>query len=240
MALLMEQASDPTMPQRIKRGLIDYWPLATDGAVDLRSARYQTDPHDLTNNNGVTRAAGPGPNLPDAASFASASSQCLTFPSAKFQPGRSPFCISMWLRMDGLTGNKGIIGPSVASAASSGIAWWLRQQDNALLFRVSDGTTTVSSTSTNLSDKTWYFVTCGWDGIAVFIRTNDDPADIRAAFAGPVNPNTSDVIVGARRTDLEFFNGQITHIGYWARCLTREEGSYLYNNGAGRNLLRGC
>ena len=235
-----------TIPQQLRNGLVAYWPLADGSAIDLRSALYDgRGPYDLTNNNTVTRADGPSNNLPNAAGFVGASSQYLSnssFPDF----GNLPFTVWGWVYLDNVTGAQEFIGKF---GGAGNRAWLLRNSGGAIQLLIGSDGTNLTNVNGGLGghalvNGTWSLVFAWHDparGIAAVQEMGNGNAPQEAAFTGPVFASTNDLLIGASgATPGNFMTGRL---GEWnvniGRVLTTYEKDWLYNNGQGRDLLRG-
>lgn len=240
----MATALRAPISQSVKRGIVAYWPLAGASAVDLNARLYgPTVPTVFTNSGDATRDSGPGNNLRDAAAFASASSQFLTVADSNILSlgGKGAFSGCGWYYGAEAGGANVYTLAAHYETTGNQRAWWVRQTATAFSYLTSvDGTNTVTvtDTSTTVTGTTWYFVYWYFDGARAGLRVNR-AAVTEGAQTGVVN-STGAVTIGARGAGADFINGRIAHVGLWNRLLTDQEHFWLYNNGQGRDLVRGC
>ena len=239
----MKHPADRSMRELTRRQLAYSWSLASNGAVDLKGQSFRGAPVlDLTNNNGITRAAGPSAELPDAAALASASTQ---FFSRAFDPAldpnpavaagiAQPFAISSWAypAADGAF-------YGLANSRSAGNKWTLqRPNTNIFSMNVWDGGGTIRTANHALTTTaaTWYFVVAGWDGARVFVEVNS----AGRVFADCVGVNLAQntlIIGGNTAVPANPWNGRLAQFNMWVgRIPTRKEINWLYNGGQGRNI----
>ena len=230
----------------IRQGLVAYWPLAGAAAVDLKSGLSDGGgPYDLTDGNTVTRAAGPGANLPNAASFASVTSESLTRAVAAspslVRGGKGSFEINGWVFVaDTAAASRTII--SQYETTSNQRAWWafFGSGGTTITWRTSvDGTNNVDTTVGVAGASTWAFMTVYFDsrgvqGGMLNMRTATETAQT-GIFA-----STGAFAFGSRGSGADYFNGRLAHFSLHERLLTSAERFWLYNNGAGRDLTRGA
>lgn len=241
--LLLEHAA---VQRQIRRGLVAYWPLASGGAVDLKNYWSGNTALTLVNNASVTRAAGPSNTLPDAASFASGSSQYLSHAAADIDFTRS-FTVTCWINGSSFaTNDRLILGKDVlndrefslnVSTATSRLA--AQGFDGGANLILTAGPVQVLSTGT------WYFAAARYNA-----DTRTLTASLNAATSGnsyatatgatPIGSSNAEFQIGARvfTTARGFWDGQIAAITFHRRVLSQAEIAWLYNSGAGRNFLR--
>lgn len=232
------------VPYSLRRGLVAYWPLASKGAVDLKSHLYTPrGPYDLTNNGSVVRGSGPSNNLPDAIVPVRATPSYLSVNNSAFNPGSRPFGISVWAWRS-TDATDGFSSPFSKYAAAGHRSWVLERvtSTSRWVFNASsDGTnvTTTSSADTKTADtgtQAWAFVTAWWDRVNLYCQVNmGTPAT--AAFSGPVFVSDADVQIGSSTAALRW-DGRIAQAIYWSRVPTQAELRFLYNSGKGRDLTR--
>lgn len=233
--------------------LVAYWPLAKDGAVYLLPTAGDLS-LGLTNNNSVSRAAGPSANLPDAASFAAASSQYLSTAGASSPnlAGLTTLTICGWVyfttipaaviifsRWDlGSTPNQKQVSLNYVGGAT--------QRFN--FFASRDGTTNgTPAASGNFGDATtgtWYFVVCQVDGAVLRVSVNlgaYNTGTIGGTGTG-LHAATVPFLFGAQLNNgspASFLNGRLSSFTIESRIIPDSELFWLYNNGQGRDLARG-
>lgn len=228
------------MYHKIKRGLVAYWPLASAGAVDLEDYRGY---HDLTNNNGVTRADGPSNNLPDAASFAGASSQYFSIANANApqfdwgdltiafwaNPG-TPSSGERWFSKDGGGANRTLLMLINAST-------------QPLRFLASVDGTNLTEVMPAVSDQTdtWGLYVVRYRASTGLLRAdvwgeNSDEATI--AGGGNLFTSTANFVIGSQNGVSNFLTGLETAFLISDMWLPDALLDWYHNNGEGRDLLR--
>lgn len=247
-AARLRRPAGEQMRDRVLRGLTDYRPFATNGAVDLKSYLNKGAPLDWTANTGlVTRAVGPSSVLPDAAEFASASNQDLrrAVTDVDLSDINRPFCIAGWIYVTAYTQTfPSILGRWNATGPSQEWLLYGGQAATAIRFTISlDGTGTGTSdvTSGVMATGGWHFIVAG-SFIApkrqAFIRKDMGAYAFAAAIASGFVSN-SQLYAGFNQNgtgSTNHFDGRLAHWGYWNRVPTETEQLWLYNGGAGRDL----
>lgn len=226
----------------IRRGLVDYWPLASAGAVDLRSALYGgAGPHDLTNN-GVTRTAGPSANLPDAAAFAAASSQHFTQADITLG-GKGSFEVIFPIYLDGTTGERVAIGEY--DAGNNQRSWMIQFGAASAVPRFSSTTSgagagLVSVDGAALSNQTWTMLGLYFNQATQKVGIYLNAGTPVEATQTSIHASTSSLVIGARgNTATAFFNGREGPVLIReGRLFSQTERSWYYNGGNFRNLTR--
>lgn len=229
----------------VKRNLVGYWPTALNGAVDLRSAFGPFGPLDLTNNGTVTRVAGVGNNVPDATHYVVASTQSLSkaiIPN--LQPRNQPFAIACWAKADGVAAAGTRMMMSQYGAAGNR-AWTLFQTNSTLrtTFAISiDGTALIQPTSPvedAIANGSWAFYVGSYDGARAMVQTNMRSI-VAAAGSGSVFNSTAAFSISNAVAAGNLWSGDIGPCYMWiGRIPSQKELFWLYNNGQGRDLIRG-
>lgn len=231
---------------RIKQGLVAYWPLADDAAIDLNARLYgPTVPTVFTNSGTATRDSGPSNNLRSAAAFARASSQFLTVADSNILSlgGKGAFSGCGWYYGAEAAGANVYSLAGHYETTGNQRAWWVRQTATAFSYLTSvDGTNavTVSDATTTVVGTTWYFVYWYFDASRGKAGLRINLAAVTEGNQTGIINSTGAVTIGARGAGADLINGRIAHVGLWNRLLTDQEHFWLYNNGQGRDLTRGC
>lgn len=240
-----------SIQQRLKQGLVGYWPTALNGAVYLPAQLWgdgaQPSNLDLTNNATVTRVAGPTNNLPDGSHYVVASAQALTVANNVYlQPRTSKFAAAIWAKPDGVavSGSRVVFGKWGTTA---NLEWAISHllSSNFFSFSVStDGTNATTVTvATVAAAGSYYFIAAWWDGARVWLRvyfTNGTVIQNSAAFTGPVFAGASALGVSSLFSSAARWSGDAAAACYWIGTIpTTAMFDWLYNNGQGRDLARG-
>ncbi|MPZ70769.1 MAG: hypothetical protein GEU71_14770 [Actinobacteria bacterium] len=220
-------------------GLQSFWPTADASAVDLDD--YSGNGLTLTNNNIVTRDAGPSANLPDASVYASASSQSLSVADdPAFTPGASGFSVAIWARITTKSGLRTFI----AQRGTNQNAFELAHNNTGdrirfALWNAAQSAQVLNADTLGSPDLlTWFHNVGTWDGVTMRIYING-ALDSSAARTAAIHDSTADLQLGAG-AGANFHNGRLTHAAIWpTRALSAAEVAWLYNGGNGRDLRRG-
>lgn len=234
-----------SIAERLRRaGLVAYWPLATRTAVDLKSALSgNLGPHDLTNNNGVTRVAGPGGNLPNGVDFDAPSVQNLSIDNSAGIRLHPPFSFAFWVNPTDLTTQRFLLGKDSAGAGGREMFVLYKATTGLLRADLLDGTNLINShqpVGVALTAGAWNFVVWTVTHANSKFVVNADPAktDIDP-WSGTIGKTATPLLIGGRSAGSVAFDGQMGPIAFWVgHALTDTEISWLYNNGQGRNLAR--
>lgn len=217
----------------LKLGLVSYWDFADSGNLGLDSHGS----NNLTNNNAVTRVA--GPNLTDfAGQFVAASLQSLSIAdNATLDFAATDFTIASWAYFDsfpiGVTDQMNIFdkGDNYSLAYNKGY-----NPDRLGFYYINGATRDVISSVPTIALSTWYFIVCWYveSTKTLYIQVGDY---IYATEVEPVSPlaNATQFTIGNRFTTTRYMDGRISHVGIWNRALRDHEREYLYNQGDGRS-----
>lgn len=225
-------------------GLVGYWPLdeASGTRRDL-SGNGLT----LTDNNTVTGAAGPSSKLPLAGQFTAANSEWLSIAdNAALSMGagvRMSGCA--WAYKDSSPANNMHVAAQ-SEGTGDQRAWVLRWNTTSDRYEFavdSNGSgfdaTVTANTFGAPANSAWHFLTWWYDGTNIYLSVNNGAAD-SAAFSADIFNSSANFDIGATNdTGILLWNGSITGMGLWKRALTAAERAYLYNSGAGRQLIPG-
>lgn len=227
------------MRHKIRRGLVAYWPLASAGAVDLKS--YVDGHNTLANNNTVARAAGPSSNLPDAADFTAASTQYLDIADNAALAPRGKMALACWVRLTDNTAARNVFAKYNTTGNQREFRLYFNNTSGHLNFAISSdgaaGTATEIVAVSSIQTDTWYFVQCTWDGAVM--RAGNNLTTVTTAAKTGLFDGTSPFEVGRRIGAVEYWNGQIAGLCLWSGYVpSAAEFAWLYNNGQGRDLRR--
>lgn len=233
-----------TLTPPVLDGLVAYWPLADDSAVDLTD---HVGENDLTNNNTVTRGDGPSLILPDAADLEADSSQFLSIiDNAVLSMGDVDFAIAAWVQLESAAALRGAVSKWTLLGNQREYSVEYDSSTNRLAFTVSSGggagtQTIVRATSFGVSTATWYFVVAQHDAANDLITIQVDAGEVHSeAHSGGAFDGTSALHIGQESTaSSRFWDGLIAHVGIWkGRNLSQGEIAWLYNEGDGRDLTQ--
>jgi len=104
------------------------------------------------------------------------------------------------------------------------------------------GTSSAGVTVTNDTEGRWVFLVGTWNGTTIRLYLNGAEVGTPAAFAGPLNQESSlKTLIGSRMGDgflpatrrFDYMNGLVDDVGIWNRALTTDEIADLYQGGIG-------
>lgn len=215
--------------------LVVYYSLdeASGNAIDAHSTK------DLTDNNTV--GAGTG-KVNGGRDFALASSEHFTHADdAVFNPS-GDFTYAFWCKADTLTFGTSYVLISKDSASPAGNYYiWHNGSINRFNFQVfgSESYGNLGSVEANNlgqpSAGNWYFIVVRHNATAdtISIQVNNGTVDSISHSAGVLD-NSSTFYLGGDVYG-RYWDGLIDEVGLWHRVLTADEGTELYNSGAGRD-----
>jgi Concanavalin A-like lectin/glucanases superfamily len=231
-----------TVPNRINsinNNLISYWKLDESSGTRFDMIGF----NHLSNNNGVTSAAG---KIGNASVFASASTQYLSIASnSSLQIGSSSFTFAGWVKFTTVSASMDMINK--LSTGGTGLEYMLDFSFATNRMRLSistDGTTTTNVSANSFgapSTGIWYFIVC-WFNVSdgtLNIQINNGPVDSVATGYTQVYVGTTQFNLGRAESaisDYRYLNGSLDEVGFWKKVLTDQERSYLYNYGMGRTI----
>jgi hypothetical protein len=238
-----------SVQERLRQiGLIGYWPLANAVGVDLNSAFSPSGPDDFSNINAVTSVTGPSGNLPSASGFNSASSQYLRSAAATNPrlDGLSSFTLAGWYYQTTNTVNVIFSRWDLGSTPNQKQVALTHNNGTISLNASQNGSSNgTAGTATGITTATWYFLICeSRDGV-LSIYVNLAPGATLGLWGGTGGglwPSTVRFNFGAQFNNgsaISLLNGKLAHWGIWSRVLRDDEKFWLYNNGNGRDLVRG-
>lgn len=209
------------------------WPLeeASGTRSDTRGTNH------LTNNGGVTQAAG---KTGYAAQFTAASSQSLSIAdNADTSTGNIDFTITLHVYFDTIPASSfGIVGKWVMAGNQREYLLYKRS-DNKLEFVVSSdgavGTVVAATSASAISATTWYFVRVWHDSVLNTINLQiDNGTPVSTSHSTGVFNGTSAFVLGAFDGAANFHNGRIARVHFWKKVLTTGEATEVYASGAFR------
>lgn len=220
-------------------GLISYWSLQDQSGSRLDLTGLANT---LTNTNTVTSVDG---FLGPASHFTAASSQLLSIASnSSIQGGPKNYTFACWVKLDSKPANFMTILSKYSATAGRAeyILYWLNTTDR-LAFNVYRATDSIQSVSAdNLGApalSTWYFIVA-WnnhDGLTVNIEVNAGATDSTALGGATQAASTAALGMGGLSlVGTNYWDGSIAEVGRWDRLLTRQERTWLYNQGKGRTF----
>ena len=219
----------------VNTDLISFWKL--DEASGTRVDNIGTN--DLTDNNTVTQATG---KIGDAAQFTRANSEYLSrADNESLSTGDIDFSVAAWVFLDSLATQSPIIGKW--SGVAGGLEYVLIYQPPAGgsvfdFFVSSNGTAAASRQATSFGTpvvSTWHYVVAWHDSVnnTLNIQVNDGPVNSTAYTLG-VFDSAQELQIG--RNTGEYAAARIDATGFWKKVLNNNERTYMYNNGAGREI----
>jgi len=131
-----------------------------------------------------------------------------------------------------------------APVGESGLCYVLQFDRTAKTWSWSLGTGTSSTgvTVTNDTEGSWVFLVGTWNGTTIRLYLNGAEVGTPAAFAGPLNQESSlRTLIGSRMGDgylpatrrFDYMNGLVDDVGIWNRALITGEIADLYQGGIG-------
>ena len=140
--------------------------------------------------------------------------------------------ITGWFKTDDNTDTQEIF--SAADSSDDGIRVWF-DGSSILRYRIGDSGASTLSSGTLVANK-WYNFACTYDGTTQTIYI--DGVSVINQSASRTISTTTDVRIGNKSWyNADYFNGKITEVGAYNRCLTSLEVASLYNQGMPTNLL---
>ncbi|MBL1193221.1 MAG: hypothetical protein D8M60_02595 [Chloroflexi bacterium] len=220
-------------PNALTTGLVAYWHL--DEVSGTRADEVSTN--DLSDINTVEQDDG---ILGWAGDFSYTSKEYLRIDdnATVSVQGHQNKAWAFWVNVESLTGSSQGLLAKYGAGSNHEYRVSLNGGDQKVLFSVWDSTDTATSVTATthgaLSAGQWYFVYVyhDADNDEIGISINDGTVDT-ASFSAGVKDSDSPMLVGALRSDLWYFDGQIDELGIWNRTLTASEVSALYSTGDG-------
>lgn len=234
------QGSQPTTCDQT---CVGYWPLDESGAT-ARDATLK-NANNLTDNNTVTQAVGPG-GTGNAAQFTKANLEYLSIPdNSSVSLGDIDMSLSGWVYMDSAPSpgeTRVIIGKQDDNI---GFEWTLNVYNNSGVatypsFQVRDAANTtygnVSATIGVMAPNQWYYIAAWHDSVANTLNIQVDNGTVYTqAWSGGIRDSTAPLTIGSTYTGGGFYwDGRIADVGLWHRVLTSGERTSLYNSGNGK------
>lgn len=220
-------------------GLVAFWRLdyTPSGSTVDSSGNALT----LTDNNTVTAADGPGGRVPYATQFTAVNNEYLErADEALLSMGAGiHMTLAIWVRFDTLAADQAVMGKLGLAGQREYVLYWDAAASRLTFYVTAEGTTFVSTQIANLSTATWYFAVCWYDGVNIYGQINDGTIT-STAFTTDIFDGTSAFEIGRQSSGGNQLNGQAASAGLWkGHVLTAAERTYLYANGAGRDLVPG-
>ncbi len=218
--------------------LVAYWKL--DEASGTRADSFSNN--NLSDNNTVGSATG---KINLAADFVASSSEYLSIAdNVPLSFGDEALTITYWANGDTLSGTQSLLGKWASSGSVATCEYASRFVGADFAFRVGDGSTNGTVSSTNYSTQvaafstgTWYYIMVWHDPSAneIGIRINADDAhnNVLSWTTGILDGAASFSIGRMGDFDGQYWDGLIDEVGIWRRVLTAGENTTLYNGGAG-------
>lgn len=208
-------------------GLIGYWPL-----WEASGTRYDTSGGgtSLTAFNTPTQQVGP---VLSAAGFTAASSQSLQAATGPLL-GATDLTFTCWVYLTNKTTHHGIVTKNDVGGSYVSLSYNF-SADRFTWSPRSLGYVFANTFGIPALNK-WYFV-AGWVDLASAtgtIEVNATAADTGAATITAAADTTGFVYVGYDPDLPGYMNGYIAEVGMWRRVLSKQERTWLYNNGDGR------
>ncbi|MGE3180934.1 MAG: LamG-like jellyroll fold domain-containing protein [Phycisphaerae bacterium] len=221
----------------IKSGLISWWGL--NEASGTRNDQHGSN--HLTDNNTVTAAT--GLVVPNAASFASASTEYLSrADNADLSLASGSWTIAGWVRPTGLSADWAWVSKYQSTGNDKGFFAGYYQPSDRFYFVVSaDGSATTNVFANNHGapdNSTWVYYVIYHDAArgVIGIQIDNGTADESAYASGSIyDTATAFCLSGINLNTGLKFNGRMEQVGVWRRVLDDFEKSWLYNSGAGRS-----
>lgn len=235
-----------TMAQRLRQGLIGYWPL--DEASGVRQSIIGGAANDLTDNNTVTGGTGPSVNMPLASDFELGSAEYLSLATRNDLQPKEAFTICCWVNMESQPADlRTFVAKDSGSAPGRSFLLCSNGANpGVVVFSLwrEDGTVILNSlaSTVTLTTGTWFFVCARYEVPRSTLRVNTSTTTRVADATGvPAMAGTADLNIGRDHAGAtRYMDGKIAGVGYWNRKLKDSEVDWLYNNGLGRDLRRGA
>lgn len=174
--------------------------------------------NNLTNNGGVTAAAG---KIGNAASF-NGTSQYLTHSGVIL--GSGPCSIAAWV-------NASAFGSAATIVQLSDTVSLIRLAGNQFRF-TADAFGSWSQDPSSITTSGWHHVVAVYDGTSTRLYVDGALVDGPDTVTGTIGA-TGSVGIGANYSGGQYWNGSIDETGIWGRALSATEITTLYNSGAG-------
>ncbi len=213
--------------------LIALWSLdeSSGNAIDAQGTNT------LTDNGGITSAAGAGADTGTSRDFAYLSSQFFGHASnSDLSTGDIEYSFAGWFYIRAVTaGVQAIVSKDDTGQQEFKIDW----ASGNIRYRTNNGafdSVQVAAAST----VTWYFFACGQriqgGGKELWISV-DNGSRVTDTVDVPATTQSSEFRLGAvaQIGFEEFLDGRLDEIGFWKRALSDDDLTFLYNAAAGRS-----
>ncbi|MBI3175912.1 MAG: hypothetical protein HYZ25_19495 [Chloroflexi bacterium] len=210
--------------------LVSWWTMnETSG-----QRNYSHSANHLSVTGTVTSATG-RPTSTNAASFSSSPTGILTrTDNAQLSTGDIDFTLSANFYAASVSGVTVLVNKG-SSTDQNQRDYALIQSNNTLLFRVGNGSTNASVTSTTFTANTWHTVVAWHDSVNDTINIQIDNGTVSSAsYSGGAMDTTYPLSIGGHANSTYVFNGRIDEVSLYKRVLNTNERTWLYNAGAGR------
>lgn len=159
--------------------------------------------------------------------------------NADISTGDIDFTIEIWVRLDTILSDQGIVGKWGGSLKE-----YLIEYDataDRFKFHIGDGTTGISASVSansigNPAVNTWYQIIAWHDATADEISIQVSLSNATTtAYAGGATDTAAALNVGRNEADSEYFDGQASNFRLWKKILSASDKSTLWNDGCTRN-----
>jgi hypothetical protein len=193
----------------------------------------------LTNNGGVTQAAG---KVGQAASFAAASSQYLSAASNSFLNFSTALTVMGWIKQASLGEN------SIACKGVFSVSWeWYAKITAAggsvlnAFWPTAGNDTATSASGTFVFDTNWHHFAIVYNGLLTgnanrlkfIIDGTPDTLSFAGTIPASITNNGGDLGIGELPGIGQFMNGLLDELGFYPSALTLAQVQANYNSGAG-------
>lgn len=227
--------------QSLYSGLVGYWNLNETGTgVDRLNMIGSANPFS------PAVATSPGDGVVGSCAAFASGSHIKQASGSVLQGGPKDYTWALWVMFPSVSASVyGILGKMGATAGwdEYSLKYTGTGTDRLqfIVYRATDSAQTAQADNFgSISAQTgkWLFV-CAWydnAGLTVNIEVNLSTTN-STSLAGAAQAATTNTVtaVGAEdATGANFMNGSVDELGRWDRVLTRQERTWLYNNGRGR------
>ncbi|MBI3175222.1 MAG: hypothetical protein HYZ25_15965 [Chloroflexi bacterium] len=225
---MASKAGTVAAPNPGLNGLAGWWSLNETSGV--RADSYGSN--HLTASGTVNSVTGKQGN---AASFSASTPGVLTAnDTPQISTGDIDFTLFAHFYLTSSTGstvllNKGQAGyPNIQDYA-------LIQSGTTLIFRVGNGSTNATVTSSSFTLNAWHTVAAWHDSVNNTINIQvDNGTPVSASYSGGAMDTTYPLTIGAHVGQSYVFNGRVDEVALYKRVLNTNERTWLYNSGNGR------
>lgn len=145
----------------------------------------------------------------------------------------SSFSFSCWVYADVYDATSRFFWARRTSSSNGYFLWQNNNASFGLCFTVQGGGHCCIY-GAGYTGAAWHHVYGWWDGSVTGIRVNDTYQNTVSNTTGPGGTTYAHFMAGSAHINDQKMDGSFDELGVWARTLTAEEVTWLYNAGAGR------